>query len=61
MSAKTIEYTVVSSIDGQEYGSFKTVKEAREHIKDLKRFDKEQGNPFDEGYRIIREEFEYGE
>ena len=48
-------YVVKSSIDYQEYGSFATLKEAKAQIKELKRFDKEQGNPFDEGYFIEKE------
>ena len=49
-------YTVKSKIDFQEYGSFKTKKEALRAIKELKRFDKEQGNPFDEGYFVEYED-----
>lgn len=39
----------------EELGEFKTLKEAREFIKELKRFDKEQGNPFDDNYTIHKE------
>ena len=56
---RVTEYTIVSSIDGQEYGSFKTRKEAQEHIKSLKDFDREMGNPFNERYQVIKEEFDY--
>lgn len=52
-------YTIYSKVDYQDYGSFKTKKEAQEHIKELKRFDKEYGNPFDEGYFIEVEDYEY--
>lgn len=56
---KIVEFVVYSSIDQQEFGSFKTLKEARQHIKELKRFDEENGNPFDEGYYIEREVYDY--
>ena len=56
---KTKEYTVFSRIDFQEYGSFKTRKEAQDRIAELKRQDKELGNPFDEGYFIKVETFDY--
>lgn len=49
-------FVVKSSIDFQEYGEFKTLKEAKAHIKELKRFDKEEGNPFNEGYFIEEED-----
>ena len=49
-------YTVISAIDYQEYKSFKTIKEAKAYIKELKKFDKEQGNPFDENYQIVVED-----
>jgi len=51
-------YTVYSQIDYQDFGSFKTRKEAFEHIKELKRFDKDMGNPFDEEYIVMKEVFE---
>lgn len=51
-----VKYVVKSSIDYQEYGRFNTRKEALQQIKALKRFDKEEGNPFDEGYFIEMEE-----
>lgn len=56
---KVVEYVIYSSIDQQEFGSFPTLKEARRHIKELKRFDEENGNPFEEGYYIEREEYDY--
>lgn len=34
---------------------FKTLKEARQRLKDLKRFDEEERNPFNDKY-IIRKE-----
>ena len=43
---RVTEYTIVSSIDGQ-------------HIKSLKDFDREMGNPFNERYQVIKEEFDY--
>lgn len=49
-------FTIKSKIDYQEYGSFPTREQAKAYIKELKRFDREQGNPFDEGYYIEREE-----
>ena len=49
-------YIIRNSIDDQEYGSFPTKKEAQERVRELRRFDKEQGNPFDEGYFIIKED-----
>lgn len=45
-------FIVKDRIDYQEYGSFKTRKEAKAQIKELKEFDKEEGNPFDEDYFI---------
>ena len=56
---KVVEYVIYSSIDQQEFGSFPTLKEARQRIKELKRFDEENGNPFEEGYYIEREEYDY--
>ena len=49
-------YTIKSKIDYQEYGSFKTLREAKARIRKLIEFDKEQGNPFDEGYFIEQED-----
>lgn len=49
-------YVVRGGIDGQEYGEFETLKEAKYQIRELKRFDKEHGNPFDENYYIDVEE-----
>ena len=51
-------YIIRNSIDDQEYGSFPTKKEAQDHVRELRRVDKEQGNPFDEGYFIIKEDEE---
>jgi len=48
-------FVIKSKIDYQEYGGFATKKEARARIRELKRFDREQGNPFDEGYFIEEE------
>jgi len=47
---------VVYNFDNEPLNEFKTVKEAKQFIKECKRFDKEQGNPFDEQYRIEKEE-----
>lgn len=50
------KYIVLSSNDYQEYGTFETLKEAEQFIKELKRFDEEHGNPFNEGYFVEEEE-----
>lgn len=42
----------VYNVDDELLAKFKTLKEAKDFIKELKRFDKENGNPFDEKYRI---------
>ena len=47
---------IVLNFDNEELNSFKTLKEAKQFIKDCKKFDKENGNPFDEKYRIEIEE-----
>lgn len=47
-----MKYLVVNYED-EEFGAFDTRAEAKEHIKELKRFDKENKNPFDEGYRVL--------
>lgn len=47
---------VVYNVDNEPLEEFKTIKEAREFIKECKRFDKEQGNPFNENYRIEKED-----
>jgi len=47
---------VVYNFDNEPLSEFKTIKEAKAFIKECKRFDKEQGNPFDEQYRIEKEE-----
>lgn len=36
-------------------GRFRTLKEAKDCIKECKRFDKEMGNPFEEKYIIVKE------
>lgn len=46
---------VVINVDYEELGRFKTIKEAKDFIKELKAFDKRHKNPFDEKYRIIKE------
>lgn len=51
-----MKYTVVSSIDYQEFGTYSTLKEAKKQIERLKAFDKKEGNPFDEGYFIRKDE-----
>lgn len=50
-----MEYVVYTKLDWDRMGSFKTLKEAKDFIKELKRFDKENGNPFDEQYVIVKE------
>lgn len=51
------KYVVINDIDQDEMGEFDSRKEAQEFIKGLKKFDKEQGNPFNESYTIeTREE-----
>ena len=50
------KYTVKSRIDLQEYGTFDTRREAMEQIRSLKEFDRENGNPFEEGYFVEKEE-----
>lgn len=45
-------YVIYSIIDNQEYGRFKTLKEAKQQIKNLYEFDKEEHNPFNEHYYI---------
>ena len=50
-------YCVLNKSDNYELikDKFKTKKEAQEFIKDLKRFDKENGNPFDDEFIIKKE------
>lgn len=52
-----IRYVIINETDNyNDLGlSFKTLKEAKERIKDLKRFDKENGNPFNDKY-VVRKE-----
>lgn len=51
------KYVVINDIDQDEMGEFDSRKEAQEFIRESKRFDKEQGNPFNETYSIeVREE-----
>ena len=50
---------VIYTEDGIECGEFKTLKQAKQKIKDLKRFDKENGNPFNEQYIIEMETIDY--
>lgn len=45
-------YVVISEIDYEEIGKFDSLKKAKEFIKDCKRFDVENGNPFNEIYNI---------
>ncbi len=49
-------YTIINTTDFDCDMGFKckTLKEAKQCLKDLKRFDKEQGCPFDEIY-VIKE------
>jgi hypothetical protein len=51
-------YVVISCIDEEEIKSFKTRKEAQKCIRECKQFDKDNGNPFNEVYRIDVEEDE---
>jgi hypothetical protein len=46
---------VVTNDDDDNLGKFKTIKEAKVRIKELKEFDKQEGNPFEEHYRIERQ------
>lgn len=50
-----VKYEIVNETNNFEIvkSGFKTRKEANEFIKDLKRFDKENNNPFNDRY-IIR-------
>lgn len=50
-------YSVVNETDfyNEIKSGFKTIKQAREFIKDLKEFDKRNGNPFNDKYIIIKE------
>lgn len=50
------KYIVVNDLDNEELAEFDNVKDAKKFIKELKRFDKEENNPFDESYSIIIEE-----
>lgn len=50
-----MKYAVVSSVDYEVMDTFETKKEALKAIKEYERFDKEQGNPFNEGYYIEEE------
>lgn len=43
---------VVCNVNYMVLGEFKTLKEAKDFIIELKRFDRELGNPFDEKYII---------
>lgn len=45
--------------EDEKMGEFKTREEAREAIKEYKRFDKENKNPFEEKYFIRAEEQEH--
>ena len=45
---------IVENMDYEQIGKFDTIKQAKEFIKECKRFDKENGNPFDERYTICR-------
>ena len=49
---------VVYNIDDECFGLFDSLKEARQQIRELKRFDKEHENPFEEEYRIEIEDIE---
>lgn len=51
-------YEVINESDGYDIieSGFKTIKEAKTFIKDLKRFDKEHGNPFNDNYIIQKED-----
>ena len=49
---------VIYNVDNEyeEIAECDTLKEAKERIKDVKRFDREMGNPFDDRYIVAREE-----
>ena len=47
---------VVYNFDNEPLNEFKTIKEAKEFIKECKRFDKEQVNPFNEQYKKKKED-----
>ena len=50
-------YVVINELDCDELAKFKTLKEAKQFILECKRFDLENGNPFQESYSIeVREE-----
>lgn len=49
-----MKYWVVNENDWEWIG-FKTMKEAKQFIKDLKAFNEEMGNPFEESYIIVKE------
>lgn len=52
------KYVVISEIDEEEIGCFKTRKEAQKCIRECKEFDRDNNNPFNESYRIDIEEEE---
>lgn len=50
---------VVYNVDNEyeELGTFDTLKEAKAHIREVRRFDKEMGNPFNDRYIVSKEEW----
>lgn len=47
------KYVVVSVCCNEELGEFDLLEDAEKHVKDLERFDKEHGNPFNDKFMII--------
>ncbi len=49
-----VYYTIINESDDYNDLGFKlkTLKEAKERLKEIKRFDEEQGNPFNDTYKI---------
>ena len=39
----------------EELGVFDTIKEAKEHIREIRKFDREMGNPFNDRYIVSKE------
>lgn len=50
---------VVYNVDNEyeELGAFDTLKEAKAHIREVRRFDRENGNPFNDRYIVSKEEW----
>lgn len=54
-----MRYRIINKSDNyNDLGlSFKTYQEAKERLKEIKEFDKRQGNPFTDEYIIIKENY----